>query len=97
MLLSHGACFCALWITFSLVAGNVGRAGRESPLGSATARAVLFSALTTATAFGSLALSHHPGTASMGRLLLLSLGCTLLTTLLFVPALLAALGPPRKR
>jgi hopanoid biosynthesis associated RND transporter like protein HpnN len=73
------------------------RAGRESPLGSATARAVLFSALTTATAFGSLALSHHPGTASMGRLLLLSLGCTLLTTLLFVPALLAALGPPRKR
>ncbi len=65
------------------------RAGRIDPLGSATARAVLFSALTTATAFGSLALSHHPGTASMGALLLLSLGCTLLTTLLFVPALLA--------
>ncbi len=65
------------------------RAGRMSPLGSATARAVLFSALTTATAFGSLALSRHPGTASMGALLLLSLGCTLLTTLLFVPALLA--------
>ena len=42
------------------------RAGREAPLGSATARAVLFSALTTATAFGSLAVSHHPGTASMG-------------------------------
>ncbi len=65
------------------------RAGRDRPLGSATARAVLFSALTTATAFGSLALSRHPGTASMGALLLLSLGCTLLTTLLFVPALLA--------
>lgn len=65
------------------------RAGRVHPLGSATARAVLFSALTTATAFGSLALSRHPGTASMGALLLLSLGCTLLTTLLFVPALLA--------
>jgi len=65
------------------------RAGRTYPLGSATARAVLFSALTTATAFGSLALSRHPGTASMGALLLLSLGCTLVTTLLFVPALLA--------
>ena len=65
------------------------RAGRTRPLGSATARAVLFSALTTATAFGSLALSRHPGTASMGLLLLLSLGCTVLTTLLFMPAMLA--------
>ncbi|NHN87240.1 MMPL family transporter [Acetobacter conturbans] len=64
------------------------RDGVKFPLASPTARAVLFSALTTGTAFGSLALSHHPGTASMGRLLLLSLGCTLLATLVFVPALL---------
>ncbi len=64
------------------------RDGVKFPLASPTARAVLFSALTTGTAFGSLALSHHPGTASMGRLLLLSLGCTLLVTLVFVPALL---------
>lgn len=64
------------------------RDGVKYPLASPTARAVLFSALTTGTAFGSLALSHHPGTASMGRLLLLSLGCTLLGTLVFVPALL---------
>jgi hopanoid biosynthesis associated RND transporter like protein HpnN len=70
------------------------RARRMGPLGSATARAVLFSALTTATAFGSLALSKHPGTASMGRLLLLSLGCTLLTTMIFLPALLEWLGNP---
>ena len=70
------------------------RAGRTAPLGSATARAVLFSALTTATAFGSLALSGHPGTASLGRLLLLSLACTLLTTIVFVPALLDWLGSP---
>jgi predicted RND superfamily exporter protein len=34
--------------------------------------------------------SFHPGTASMGRLLLISLGCTLLATLVFVPAMLAA-------
>ncbi len=66
------------------------RAGRAAPLSSATARAILFSALTTATAFGSLALSRHPGTASMGELLLVSLGCTLVATFAFVPALLAS-------
>ena len=70
------------------------RAGLTAPLASATARAILFSALTTSTAFGSLALSGHPGTASMGVLLLISLGCTLVASLLFVPAMLAALGPP---
>ncbi|WP_122049027.1 MMPL family transporter [Asaia bogorensis] len=64
------------------------RAGIKSPLTSPTARAVLFSALTTGTAFGSLAASQHPGTASMGRLLLMSLACTLLATLTFIPALL---------
>ncbi|HEX3993044.1 MAG TPA: RND transporter, partial [Acetobacteraceae bacterium] len=73
------------------------RAGRSGVLGSATARAVLFSALTTGTAFGSLALSAHPGTASMGVLLLISLGCTLLASLVFVPSVLAALGSPRQR
>jgi len=55
---------------------------------------VMFSALTTATSFGSLALSRHPGTASMGLLLLVSLGCTLLATLVYVPAQLAAISPP---
>ena len=69
------------------------RAGQANPLGSATARAVVFSALTTATAFGSLALSHHPGTASMGVLLLLSLGSTVFTTMVFLPALLAVVRP----
>ncbi|MDR3529446.1 MAG: MMPL family transporter [Rhodopila sp.] len=70
------------------------RAGQQHPLGSATARAILFSALTTGTAFGSLALSAHPGTASMGKLLLISLGCTLLASLVFIPALLASLRRP---
>ncbi len=70
------------------------RAGQHHPLGSATARAILFSALTTGTAFGSLALSGHPGTASMGKLLLISLACTLLASLVFIPALLATLKPP---
>ncbi len=67
------------------------RAGQARFLGTPTARAILFSALTTATAFGSLALSHHPGTASMGALLLLSLGTTIAVTLLFLPTMLRAL------
>jgi hypothetical protein len=65
------------------------RSGANRFVSSATARAVMFSALTTSTAFGSLALSRHPGTASMGDLLLMSLGCTVITTLVFVPAMLA--------
>ncbi|WP_428484980.1 MMPL family transporter [Rhodopila sp.] len=68
------------------------RAGLRNPLGSATARAILFSALTTGTAFGSLTMSAHPGTASMGKLLLISLACTLVATLVFIPALLANLS-----
>jgi len=66
------------------------RAGRHTILGSATARAIVFSALTTGTAFGSLALSEHPGTSSMGQVLLISLGCTLLASLVFIPALLSS-------
>jgi hopanoid biosynthesis associated RND transporter like protein HpnN len=70
------------------------RGGMTRFIGTATARAVVFSALTTSTAFGSLALSNHPGTASMGVLLLISLACTVVTTLLFVPALLALMKRP---
>lgn len=70
------------------------RSGMKNLLGSATARAVLFSALTTGTAFGSLAASHDRGTASMGYLLLLSLAAVLVATFIFLPALLYAL--PRR-
>ena len=67
------------------------RAGTPALLQSPLTRAVVFSALTTASGFGSLWLSSHPGTASMGELLIISLGWTLFTTLFFLPALL---GPP---
>jgi predicted RND superfamily exporter protein len=70
------------------------RAGETGLLQSSLMRAVVFSALTTATAFGALWLSSHPGTASMGRLLMISLACELLVTLLFRPALLGR--PPAK-
>jgi hopanoid biosynthesis associated RND transporter like protein HpnN len=68
------------------------RAGQTNLLQSSLTRAIFFSALTTATAFGSLWLSSHPGTASMGKLLALSLLTTLAAVLLFQPALM---GRPR--
>lgn len=68
------------------------RAGGSHLLTSSLARAVFFSALTTATGFGSLWASSHPGTASMGKLLMISLVWTLVSALLFQPALMGA--PP---
>jgi hypothetical protein len=64
------------------------RTGNGELLQSSTARAILFSALTTGTAFGSLALSNHPGTAEMGKLLILALAFTLVCTFVLLPALL---------
>jgi hopanoid biosynthesis associated RND transporter like protein HpnN len=68
------------------------RSGRTNLLQTSLTRAIFFSALTTATAFGSLWLSSHPGTSSMGKLLALSLVTTLAAVLLFQPALM---GKPR--
>lgn len=70
------------------------RSGDAGLLQSPLARAILFSALTTASGFGSLWLSSHPGTASMGELLMLSLAWTIISTLFFLPSFL---GPaPQK-
>ena len=68
------------------------RAGHTHLLQSSLTLAVLYSAATTAAAFGSLSFSHHPGTASMGKLLALALGCTLVGAVFFQPILL---GRPR--
>src|SRR6516164_544860 len=69
------------------------REGQTNLLQSVLTRAVMFSAGTTATAFGSLFCSSHPGTSSMGELLALSLVCTLAAAALFQPILM---GKPRK-
>jgi hopanoid biosynthesis associated RND transporter like protein HpnN len=69
------------------------RSGEAHFLTSSLTRAVLFSGLTTGIAFGALWISAHPGTASMGRLLMISLAYTLGTALFFGPALM---GPPPK-
>jgi hopanoid biosynthesis associated RND transporter like protein HpnN len=86
LLLGVGVAFKIYYIT-------AWRAGQTALLQSALTRAVIFSAMTTATAFGSLWLSSHPGTSSMGKLLALSLACTLAAAVLFQPVLM---GPPRE-
>ena len=68
------------------------REGQTNLLQTSLTRAVIYSALTTATAFGSLIFSSHPGTSSMGKLLALSLVCTLAAAVLFQPILM---GKPR--
>jgi len=68
------------------------RAGQTGLLQSSLTRAVFYSAMTTATAFGSLWLSSHPGTSSMGKLLVLALVTTLAAAVLFQPVLM---GKPR--
>jgi uncharacterized protein len=79
-------------VAFKIYYVTAWRSGKTNLLQSSLTRAIFFSALTTATAFGSLWLSSHPGTASMGKLLALSLVTTLAAVLLFQPALM---GKPR--
>lgn len=69
------------------------RSGKMALVQSTLTRAVIFSALTTATAFGSLWMSSDPGTSSMGELMALALLCTMAAAVLFQPALM---GPPRR-
>ncbi len=55
---------------------------------SSTARAILFSTITTIGSFGTLAFSNHPGTASMGVILAIGMTTSLLAALFVVPAIL---------
>ena len=78
------------------VAGSIHLVIRERMSGKAgggletsTPRAVILSALTTIGSFGSIALSSHPGTASMGLLLTIAISLTLVSTLVVLPALMA--------
>ena len=81
----------AVGVAFHIYYVIAWRKGIVDVLSSSLTRAIFFSALTTGTAFGSLFFSSHPGTASMGELLAISLFFTLLAAFLVVPAFL---GPP---
>jgi hopanoid biosynthesis associated RND transporter like protein HpnN len=65
-------------------------------LETSTARAVLFSSLTTILSFGTLSFMHHAGTAGMGKLLTLSVILMILCTLIILPAYLELHIPRRK-
>jgi hopanoid biosynthesis associated RND transporter like protein HpnN len=77
-----------------LVRRFTGGDGSGDLLRTSTARAVLFSALTTVASFGTLGLASHRGMASLGQLLALGMGFVLVANLIVLPALLQVL---RKR
>jgi hypothetical protein len=69
------------------------RAGKTGLLQSTLTRAVIFSAMTNAIAFGSMWASTYPGMSSMGKMMALALLCTLAFAVLFQPVLM---GQPRQ-
>jgi hopanoid biosynthesis associated RND transporter like protein HpnN len=84
----------AVGVAFHIYYMIAWREGVADMLASSLTRAIFFSSLTTGVAFGSLWLSNHPGTASMGKLLTISLFFTLVAAFVMVPAFL---GPPRQQ
>ena len=62
-------------------------------LETSTARALFFSTLTTILSFSTLSFSPHQGMASMGKLLTICIGSLMITTLIFLPALLKFVKP----
>jgi predicted LPLAT superfamily acyltransferase len=87
------ACWLGVGVAFKIDDVVAWRAGSFNLRQSSLTRAIFYNALTTATAFGSLCLSSHPGTASMCKLLALSSMTTRLAAVLFQPALM---GEPRE-
>ena len=81
-------------VAFKIYYVTAWRRGESDFLESVLTRAVFYSTLLTATAFGSLWVSNQPGISSMGKLLALSLVCTLTSAALFQPALM---GEPRRQ
>jgi hopanoid biosynthesis associated RND transporter like protein HpnN len=80
-------------VAFKIYYTMAWRAGKTRLLQSTLTRAVIFSAMTNAIAFGSMAVSSYPGMSSMGKLMALALLCTLAAAVLFQPVLM---GRPRQ-
>jgi predicted RND superfamily exporter protein len=68
--------------------GRGSEAAAANLLRSGAARAVFFGALTTIASFGNLVWARHPGTVSLGILLTVGLGLTLICALVFLPSLM---------
>jgi uncharacterized protein len=69
------------------------RNGKTGLLQSSLTRAVVFSGMTNAVAFGSMWSSDYPGMSSMGKMMALALLCTMAAAVLFQPVLM---GRPRQ-
>lgn len=67
----------------------------EEVLGTTTAQAVFYSALTTLVSFGSLGLSSHVGMSGLGILLSIGMVLTVVCNLVVLPALLVRWKPER--
>jgi uncharacterized protein len=67
--------------------------GKTGLLQSSLTRAVVFSGMTNAVAFGSTWSSNYPGMSSMGKMMALALRCTMSAAVLFQPVLM---GRPRQ-
>ncbi|MEE9608474.1 MAG: MMPL family transporter [Myxococcota bacterium] len=65
-------------------------------LGTSTARAVAFSALTTIASFGTLGFAAHRGLATLGQLLTLGVCFTMICNLVVLPSLIALRSPRRR-
>jgi len=65
-------------------------------ISASTANSVLVDALTTILGFGALMVASHKGLESLGRLLTLGVTTCTVTSLVFLPALLALLRPARE-
>ena len=83
LLYSLGITYCIYFVKRYLEFGNL-----ESVFRSNTPKAIIYSALTTIASFGTLAISSHNGTSSMGILLFISLFSTLISSVLYLPMLL---------
>src|SRR5262249_50714019 len=70
-----------------LIRRREGMCGGPAPVSRAIGRGVLVKALTTMIGFGALMISTERGLASLGFLLTLGVGCSMLTALLLLPAL----------
>lgn len=69
----------------------------EDVLGTSTARAVLFSAITTVLSFGSLVFASHRGMAAIGEILTLGVAATFVCYVVVLPAVLAWDDQRRRR
>ena len=74
------------------ISGSRGR----NLLGTSTARAVVFSALTTIASFGTMGLASHLGLATLGQLLTIGVSLTVACNLIVLPSLIVLHAPSRR-